>query len=98
MKPGEFILHQPGVSDPVGWVRVNSDRTVEWWAYVDETYSWADSSNNSSAPWHLDAEYLGNASYGSYAVWKAAVLQRAAAQEHTVVFQTHAVAEETVAN
>lgn len=40
---GEYTLLQGGT---VGWVYVSSDRTVEWWAYVQGSYDWADRSNS----------------------------------------------------
>lgn len=95
MKPGEFTLHQSGL---VGWVYVNSDRTVEWWAYIDGEYEWADSSSVGSNLWQLDAEYVGSTPWITYAAWKANVLQRAAADGKTIVFQQHAVTEESVEN
>lgn len=98
VKPGEFALFQPGISNPVGWARINSDRTVEWWAYIEGSYTWADNTNTPSSRWHLEAEYDGPGSYASYAAWRADVLQRAAAQGHTVTFQNHTVTEDTVAN
>jgi hypothetical protein len=92
---GEYALQQSGA---VGWLYVNGDRTVEWWAYIDGAYAWGDSSSIGPAKWHLDAEYMGPGAWGSYSLWKANVLGRAAAQGHTIVFQQHAVAEETVNN
>jgi hypothetical protein len=96
--PGEYSLYQPGSSDPVGWVRVNGDRSVEWWAYVGESYAWADSTNTPASPWHLEARYVGSGAWPTYAIWKADVLQRAVAQGRTIVFQDHSVAEESVEN
>jgi hypothetical protein len=95
LKPGEFALHQSGL---VGWVYVNSDRTVEWWAYIDGLYEWADSSSVGSNQWQLDAEYIGSTPWITYSAWKANVLERAAADGKTIVFQQHAVTEESVEN
>jgi hypothetical protein len=93
---GEFTLQQE--SGIVGWLYVNGDRTVEWWAYIDGLYHWGDASSTGSNTWHLEAEYLSAGSWGSYTAWKAAVLQRSPAQGHDIVFQQHAVIEETVSN
>lgn len=98
VQDGEYGLYQPGNSDPVGWARVSGDRTVEWWAYVDSAYSWADDTNTAASPWHLEARYIGPGNFATYPIWKADVLQRAAAQGHTIVFQDHSVAEESVEN
>jgi|SRR5882724_7055192 len=94
--PGEYALYQPGSPDPVGWVRVNGDRSEEWWAYVEGAYVWADSANNPASPWHLEARYVGVGSWATYAVWKNDVLQRESALGHTITFQSHAVTEESV--
>jgi hypothetical protein len=93
--PGEFALHQGGT---VGWVCVSADRTTEWWAYFEDVYRWADATCTAASPWDAQAQYLGAGAYGSFAAWKADVLQRAAAQGRTIVFQQHAVAEESVEN
>ena len=92
---GDYALHQSGV---VGWAYVNSNRTVEWWAYIDGAYQWGDSSSVGANQWQLDAEYIGPGAWPTYAAWKANVLGRAAAQGHTIVFQQHVVSEESVAN
>jgi hypothetical protein len=93
--PGEFALHQ---GPTVGWVCVSSDRTTEWWAYVDGVYRWADETCTSSSPWVAQAEYIGVGTWGSFEAWKADVLTRQAAQGKTIVFQRHAVEQESVAN
>ena len=98
LNAGEYGLYQPGASDPVGWVRVNGDRSVEWWAYVDDAYSWADSTNTVASPWHLEARYVGPGNFATYPMWKSDVLQRPAAQGETIVFQNHSVEEEAVEN
>lgn len=93
--PGEFALRQGGT---VGWVCVSADRTTEWWAYFGDVYRWADATSTSSSPWGVEAQYIGVGAWGSFASWKADVLQRAAAQGRTIVFQQHSVAEEAVEN
>jgi hypothetical protein len=93
--PGEFTQRQGGT---VGWVCVSPDRTTEWWAYFDDVYRWADATCTSTNPWEAQAQFLGVGAYGSFAAWKADVLQRAAAQGRTIVFQQHSVAEESVEN
>jgi hypothetical protein len=94
-KGGEYALQQSGL---VGWVYVNSERTIEWWAYLDEVYEWADTTSVGGNAWHLQAEYIGTGGWSSYAEWRSDVLQRSAAQGRTVVFQQHAVNAETVSN
>lgn len=89
---GEYSLLQTGT---VGWVRVSSDRTVEWWAYIDGAYEWADPGSTGQNRWRLDAEYIGDGDFVSYAAWKTDVLERPEALGQTIVFQIHAVSEET---
>jgi hypothetical protein len=94
-KPGEYVLSQIGT---VGWVYVSPDRSSEWWAYLDGSYRWADRTAVAEHRWNLAAEYVGAQAYPSFAAWKSAVLTRPEARGRTLVFQQHAVAEETVQN
>ena len=92
---GEYRIRQSSV---VGWVYVAGDRSFEWWAYLDGPYAWADSGSSSECPWHLSAEYVGGCGWATFEAWKSEVLQRSEALGKTVVFQRHAVTEESVQN
>ena len=98
IKIGEFALFQSGGGTPVGWAVTNADRTVEWWAYIDGTYEWADSSRTPMNPWALEAAYMGSSGWGSFDAWKADVLGRSAASGMRIIFQVHAVEETVVDN
>ena len=95
---GEFELHQPGASGAVGFVACNADRTVEWWAYIDGTYSWGDASSTTANPWKLEAVRLGDTTASTFMEWRAEVLALSVMAGKRVVFQNHSVVETTVDN
>lgn len=98
INPGMHWLIQPGAQGHVGIAFCNADRTVEYWAYVDGVYKFAGPQNGPGNRWHLDAEYISNSSFANFAEFKAAVLGMSDFQGKGVVFQSHSVVEEFVAN
>lgn len=96
--PGEYWLIQPGASMHVGRVWCNGDRSVEYWAYVEGEYVWADSSNGVNNRWRLDAEYIGATSYASFQAFKDAVCALPIYEGQTITFQSHGVTEDVVEN
>lgn len=95
---GEYALFQPGSEGVVGWVVTNSDRSVEWWAYLDDAYVWANIASTPQNRWHLEAERVGGAGWSGFEAWKADVLSRPVTYGRHLVFQNHVVAESAVEN
>ena len=96
---GEYCLFQPGSPEVfVGWVVTNSDRNVEWWAYFDDSYEWADYGCTSENRWKLEAQWVGTAGWSNFEAWKSEVLDRHVTDGRRLVFQNHAVAESVVDN
>lgn len=95
---GEHRIHQPGQPYAVAWVCSRADRTREWWAFIDETYTWGDTDATEQNPWNVSAVRIGNGTYANYTAWRTAVLARAETQGCTVVFQDHSITEDTVEN
>ena len=95
---GEFALFQPGSGGVVGWVVSNPDRTVEWWAYIEGSYEWADTTSTPQDRWKLEAERIGDPLTSSFENWKTSVLLRSIAVGKRIVFQNHSVVETAVDN
>jgi hypothetical protein len=96
---GEFLLYQSHQSAPVGRAWSNSDRTVEYWAYIVGEYKLADTSNYDwNHHWDLEAVRVSGASYSNYSAFKTAILALSEMAGKQVRFQNHGVTEETVQN
>ena len=95
---GEYWLIQPGANMRVGRVWCNGDRSIEYWAYVDGVYTWADASHGVDNHWRLDAEYIGSASYSSFQQFKDAVCALPIYEGQTITFQAHGITEDVVEN
>jgi hypothetical protein len=95
---GEFSLYQPSQISTVGRAWCSSDHTIEYWAYVDGEFTFADTSNDSLNRWRLDAEHVSLEEYEDYNAFKSAVLALPEMSGKTVRFQSHAVSEEVVVN
>jgi hypothetical protein len=98
MAQGEYWLYQPQQGAPVGRAWANSDRSVEYWAYVVGEYEFADVTNVPANPWHLDLQRIGTGAYANFAAFKAAILAMPMMSGKTILFQSHVVTEETVEN
>jgi hypothetical protein len=95
---GGFWLVQPHQTARVGRAWANADRTVEYWAYVDGEYRWADASNGPANRWRLDAEFEGSTSFGSFEAFRDATLALPEFDGKVLVFQQHVVTETVVQN
>ncbi|MCE9634818.1 MAG: hypothetical protein K8T90_03850 [Planctomycetes bacterium] len=96
--PGRYWLIQPGVQGHGGFACCNADRTVEYWAYVDGTYTFASPSNGSNNRWRLDAEYIASGTYSSFQAFEDAVCAMGEFQGKTLLFQDHSVTENVIEN
>jgi len=95
---GDFSLYQTTQLNTVGRAWCSGDHSVEYWAYVEGEYAFADSGNDSVNRWRLDAEYDSAADYADFEAFKTAILALPEMSGKTVRFQSHVVAEEVVEN
>jgi len=95
---GVYWLTQPHQPARVGRVWCNAVRTVEYWAYVDGEYRWADIGNQAANPWQLCAVRGEDASYASFAEFQAATCALPEFQGKALIFQNHSVLETVVQN
>ena len=98
VQSGDYWLYQPHQPAPVGRAWCNSDRTVEYWAYVNGEYEFGGASSGLSGRWRLEVEQVGSASYASFADFKDAVLDQPEIQGKTILFQNHQVSESVEVN
>ena len=98
LRGGIYRIRNPETNAVAGWVFSSTDRTREYWAYIEGTYTWATSDNTSSNPWTLKAEYIGAPSYSTFVEFRDAVLAESAAQGKTITFQNHTVFETVTDN
>src|SRR5262245_5618753 len=88
-RPGEYALYQNGVV--VGWLWVNGAQTLEYWAYIEGVYEWADIQHTCANRWKLEAEFIGANCPSSYSAWKNDVAGRHAVGNHKLTFQRHTI-------